>query len=467
MQKLTLRNYIGYAAGDAANNLSFSMVTTFLTLYYTDVLGAEAAAIATLIFVVRFWDALADLFAGQLVDRTQTRWGKFRPYFLFGSVPLLLSSVLCFSVPSSLTLGQKMVWAYVSYALMGVLYSLVNIPYGSLAAAMTQDSVERAKLASFRTVGSFSTILLISFVVSPQVQSNRGNPDGLQTALTTITLVFLVLGIVLYGLLYFNAKEQVQRDVASVSLRKSLPVLAKNRPLIMLCLSSLLFLTAMFMTQALGIYFARDVLGDANYFKWLSLLSVLGTFLVVALAPTVVRTLGKKRGYVVFGAVALVGGVLVYVLPTTPFVFPAIGWFVMNMGIGGVNMLMWALEADTVEYGEWKSGVRTEGITYATFSFTRKMGQAIGGSIGVSMLGFFGYVANRPGGQVAETVNGIKVGVGLVPAGIIVVACLIMLAYPLTEARFAAMLEEMRSRRERTGQAGPTQESDSAVLPNP
>src|SRR5215217_8031481 len=133
---LRLPQFLGYAAGDAANNLAFSMSSMFLLIYYTDVVGLSAAAVGTLFLVVRFWDAFADVFAGRLVDRTSTRWGKFRPFLLFASLPLLLLSVAVFSVPGWLSDGGKVLYALITYAVFGLVYSLVNIPYGSLAAAM-------------------------------------------------------------------------------------------------------------------------------------------------------------------------------------------------------------------------------------------------------------------------------------------------------------------------------------------
>src|SRR3954467_9253321 len=133
--KLRPLQVIGYSAGDAANNLAFSITSLFLLVYYTDVAGISAAAVGTMFLVVRLWDAFADVFAGRVVDRTQTRWGKFRPFLLFGSLPLLVLSVAVFSVPGGLSHNGALVYAYVSYALFGLAYSLVNIPYGSMATA--------------------------------------------------------------------------------------------------------------------------------------------------------------------------------------------------------------------------------------------------------------------------------------------------------------------------------------------
>ncbi len=160
--KLRFRSYLGYAAGDAGNNLAFSMTSMFLLLYYTDVVGISAAAAGTLFLVVRVWDAFADIWAGRQVDKTMTRWGKFRPFFLFGSLPLLLLSVATFTVPGGLGGTGKLIYAYATYALLGLAYSLVNIPYGSLASAMTQEPVERARLASFRSMGTAATIIALA-----------------------------------------------------------------------------------------------------------------------------------------------------------------------------------------------------------------------------------------------------------------------------------------------------------------
>jgi glucuronide carrier protein len=443
-RRLGLPQYVGYASGDAANNLAFSMSSLFLLLYYTDVAGISAAAVGTMFLVVRFWDAVTDLFAGRLVDRAQTRWGKFRPFILFGALPLLLMSVAVFSIPNSLH-GHPLalLWAYITYALLGLLYSLVNIPYGSLAAAMTQVPTERAKLATWRVFGSNLTILMLAFVVAPQIKGS-GN---LQRSLTITTLAFVVVGAALYLLTFFTAREQVQRDVPQVSLRQSFATLKTNRPLIMLCGSSLLFLTGMIAVSTVGAFYARDVLGNANLFIWMTLVQTVGTFAIALFVPTIVRTLGKKRGYLVLGLVGIVAGIgIMFAPPSVPAV-ALFFFFVLGIGVGGVNTLMWALEADTVEYGEWKTGVRTEGITYALFSFTRKMGQALGGSAAAFTIGLGGYIAGKGVVQPESAKMAIKVAAGLLPAGFIVLALAIMLVYPLTERVFRDVVAEVAARR--------------------
>jgi glucuronide carrier protein len=220
MKRLTLRNYLGYTAGDMANNLAFALQSLFLLIYYTNVAGLDPAAIATMFLLVRVWDAVSDLVAGRLVDLTRSRWGKFRPYLLFASLPLLLMSVAVFSVPSfGGRQALQYVYAYVTYALLGFFYSLVNIPYGSLATAMTQDPIERSKLGVWRSVGPVISILALVLVISPQISLLAQQPDELQTFLTRITLLFVVIGYLLYLFCFSSCKEQVFHKTKPVTIR--------------------------------------------------------------------------------------------------------------------------------------------------------------------------------------------------------------------------------------------------------
>ena len=443
MQKLRLPQFLGYASGDAANNLAFSMTTSFLLLYYTDVAGLSLALVGTLFLLVRIWDAASDIVAGRLVDSTMTRWGKFRPFILFGGIPLLLLSVAVFTVPSGFSLQAKIIYAFVTYIVFGFVYSLVNIPYGSLAAAMTQSTTERAKLASFRVIGSNLTILMLAFVVAPQIKGST----NLQQSLTITTLIFVVVGAALYFFTFLTAKEQVLRDVAKVSIRQTLQSLRHNKPLLMLCLSSLMFLSALLSTGTVAAFYTRNVLGDANYFIITSIMQTIGVFAAAFAAPQFVRTMGKKNAYLLGGVIAIVAAVGLFLAPPS---VPAVAFacfLVLGVGLGLVNTLMWAFEADTVEYGEWTSGVRTEGITYAAFSFTRKMGQAVGGAAAAFTLGFGGYVAGVHVHQTSSALLSIRIAAGVVPAAFILISIAIMAFYPLTETRFREIVREMAQRR--------------------
>lgn len=284
--------------------------------------------------MVRIWDGFADLVAGRMVDATMTRWGKFRPFFLFVPPILLGLSIATFTIPGNASSGQ-LIWAYVTYAALGFFYSLVNIPYGSLAAAMTQNPSERSKLATFRMAGASATQILLALVVGPQINRFRGDPEGLQSALTTLTIIFFFLGI----LLYFTAKEKVEREVDQPSLRESFAALKHNRPLIMLCVSSLLFLSGMFTMQTALIHYARNVLGNANLYTIMTLLSAGAIYVVGPFIPKMVRNLGKKNSYQIAGVVAAVGGVGIFLAPASQLRLVFVSFFVLGAALAAVNSL--------------------------------------------------------------------------------------------------------------------------------
>ena len=445
MKKLSKISILGYGAGDAANNLAFTTATMFLLVYYTDIAGISAAAAGTLLLVVRIFDAFADVFAGRMVDRSYSkRFGKFRPFIMFGSMPLLLLSVATFSVPQ---LGETgtLLYAYVTYAALGLAYSLVNIPYGSLAGAMTQDPGERAKLGSARMVGALLVGSALGIFVAPLIKPGA----DLQSTFTTITLVFVAIGAGLYFFTVLTAKERVHRSVPNVSFKQSIDTLRTNRPLLMLCLSSFFFLTGYLALTSVQLYYLRDVLGRLDLYPVLSIIQLVMTFILAPLMPRLVRNFGKKTVYIAAGVLSVAGGAIIFFTPSS-MIWVGFGGLVVSMlGVLAVNIVVWALEADTVEYGEWKTGVRTEGITYALFSFTRKTGQAVGGALAAYALAMGGYKSG--GVQTAEALSGIQFAAGALPAIMTILAIVVMLKYKLTDTLHAQIVAEIRGRRELEG----------------
>jgi glucuronide carrier protein len=440
--KLGPHQYLGYAAGEVGNNLTFQLVSVFVLIYYTDVAGISAATAGTLLLVARFWGGFTDLFAGHVVDQTSTRWGKFRPYLLFGSVPLLALLVAVFSIPGALGDNGTLAWALVSYALFSLAYSFVNIPYGSLSAAMTQEPDERARLSTSRVVSASLTILLIAVVVSPQIERS----GDLQRSLTVTTVVLAAIGFVLYLWCFSTSREAVQRRVEKISVRETVDMMRHNRPLILLCASSLLFLTGLFSLSTVAVYYARDVLGNADLYIVMTVVQTVAMVAAAALVPKAVATVGKKRAYLRAGVVAVLAAVGFALAPGS---VPAIGiacYGVLGLGLGLINTLIFALQADTVDYGEWRSGVRAEGGSYSVLSFTRKAGQAIGGAAAAYTIGLGGYVSGAAT-QSDAAVNSIRVAAGIVPAVTVAGAAAVMLTYPLTEQAFRTIVGELAGRR--------------------
>lgn len=445
---LPLRSFLGYGAGDMANNLAFSLVVTFLTIYYTDVALISPGAVALLFLVMRMIDAFTDLLAGSLIDRTSTRFGKFRPFILIFSIPLVITTVLAVSIPESLRgTGGAIAWAWVTYFLLGsVFFTLVNIPYGSLAAAMTQRAGERAKLATFRTAGAAIMQVAVALAISPSIQAHRGDPGALQQALTQTVIVLGVVAIALYMFLVFTAKEQVERDVPKVSFREAIGTLTKNRALVVLAVTAIVYLVGLFMLSGMTIYYVRDVLGDAT-FASVALALVFGPILLIGwFLPRLVKQAGKKNLFTAAAAVGAAGGLVLLITPSGGYLSAVVGFLLIGISSGICNTLMWNLEADSIEYGELITGIRTEGSTYAVFSFTRKLGQAVGGALGVWLIGVFGY-SGEAAVQSESALQGIRVAIGVGPLIAFAAAAVLIRLFPLDEKSHTAAIEAIQQRR--------------------
>jgi glucuronide carrier protein len=368
---------------------------------------------------------------------------------LWYSVPLLASNLLCFWIPVD-GYGAKLAWATASYALMGLLYSMVNIPYGSLAGAMSQNPVDRSRLAAARMVGSGSTILLLALILAPQIKAS----DNLAQTFFLTALIFLVLGTALFMTTFLTARETVFREVPKVSLRQTMQTVRQNGPLLRLCGSSFFYLTGQNIVSALGIYLAIDVLAQYASGNWLaSVVTIITTGAVIYVAPfgpVITRRLGKKRGFIIAATGAMVGCALFFI--SNNLIFALTGLFFIGLGMALLNTMTWALEADTVEYGEYKTGIRTEGATYAAFSFTRKVGQAVGAAIASYALAWAGYNGALKGTGVAqgpEVLDNMQRAAGALPFIAFLMALLIMLSYPLTEAKFREIMASIQANRAR------------------
>lgn len=440
--RLRFAQFAGYGAGDAANNLTFSMASAFLLIYYTNVAGIPAAQAGTLFLVVRVLGGVTDLAAGRIADETTTRWGKFRPYVLFGSVPLLGLLVAVFSIPHSISPGNKLVWAYVTYALFQAAYSTVNIPYGSLAATMTQQPEERARLSTARIIFTAAAILVIAAVVSPEL-SHAAN---LQHSLTVTVAIFAVVGVAIYAWCFAATRETVQRDAERFSIRATLRMLRHNRPLVILCASSLALYTGVFGAQTVGVYYAKDVLGNTNLFIAITVAQTAGMILAALIVPRATSFIGKKTVYLAAGILCVAAGAGIALSPAT---IPPLGiacFGVLGLGTGAIISVLYALVADTVDYGEWNSGVRAEGLNYAVFSFTSKVGLGVGGAIAAYTISIGGYAASARI-QTHSALQSIRIAAGGLPAVLILVATAAMVAYPLTEKAFRTLIADIAQRR--------------------
>ncbi|BAU96819.1 hypothetical protein N24_2557 [Corynebacterium suranareeae] len=450
----TLPNHrvLTYAFGDIANNLMFSMTSMFIMVYMTDIVGISAAVAGTIYGVTKIWAGAADLIAGQTVDRFQTKWGRLRPWILFGSTPLAIVFVLLFSTPAGLSGAAAIAWIFLLDALFQLAYSFVNIPYGSLSASMTQDPVDRSKLSGARSITSSLASVLLSAVVAPQFADTAA--DNMRLKFTITCLVLGVIAVCLYLICFANSREVVPRPEGKISFKSTFKMIGQNRPLIILCASTFFLLSAMFTNNAVAMYYTRDVLGNASWFTWLMGAQTVGSILVATLIPSITVRIGKRNGFMMAACFVIVGYLLMFIIPSGQLLPAVVTWFLLGIGIGCTNALIFSMEADTVDYGEWNSSIRAEGGTYSVVSFIRKCGQGIGGWIGGAVIAAFGYTSMAGGAQSVEAVQGIRIATGAIPAGFAIVALIIIIAYRLDAGRHAEIIDDLNERRMQNAVAG-------------
>src|SRR5699024_3833396 len=316
-----------------------------------------------------------DLLAGNTVGRKETRHGRLRPWLVWASPFLAVSLVLLFSTPAALGPMATVAWILLFDAAFQLFYSFVNIPYGSLSAAMTENATDRSRLSGARSIASSVTGVVLSLVLSPQFEDTTA--DGIRLTFTIATVILATLAMVLYWICFRNTREVVPQGSGAVNLRTTLRTVRRNRPLIMLCLGAVFLLAGSFTMNAVMMYYARDVVGGAGYFTALFLAQTVGTIAAASSSPALTERVGKRMGYVGLAGAAVLGLVLIGITPSGNLPMALLAYVVYGIGFGGTNAFMFSMQADTVDYGEWRTGTRAEGGSYSILSFVRKTGQGI------------------------------------------------------------------------------------------
>jgi glucuronide carrier protein len=412
--------------------LVFSFQAIFLLIYYINVAGLAAFDVGVLLLVVRLWSAVCDLLAGRLIDTRVSRRGRFRPYLLWATPPLLLASVAVFSVPAVDSYGVRLAYAWVTSAVMMLFYSLTTIPYASLASALSTDPVERVGLNSYRMGAVMLVQIVLTAVVAPQITRLGGDRAALQSFFTLTAVIFVVLGLALYWTCYRTCPERVTLPSAPVSLRATWDAVRDNRPLWVLCLSSAVLLTGQFAVVNVQAHYATLVLGDSGLLTWFALAMAATSLVMVPLASRLVGRWGVRRVYVACALVSA-GGAAALALAPASVPFAVACFAVQGLGTGALNSLMYALAAECVDHGRRLTGVAVPGAVYSTYQVSRKLAQALAGGLVGWGLGLGGIpAATRPGDPAAVTA--LVWLTALVPAVLVVAVGLVILRFPRTAA---------------------------------
>ena len=442
-ESLSFKEKLGYGLGDTASHFVWDMVGFWLLFFYTDVYKISAAAAGTIMLIARFWDMGIDPVIGVISDRTQTRWGKFRPYILFGALPYAVLAVLTFTTPNLGPAG-KAIFAGTTYILLMTAYAAVNLPYSSMAAVMTSDTYERAGLNTYRFVCAFTGQFVVTGLALTLANFfGQGNKaQGFQYTL----ILFGFLSLVFFFITFKTCKERVQPSTSlPSSLKEDLKNLFKNRPWVILSIVGIVsFIMFAMQNAAIAFYFKYYVGKEEN----VQLFNVIGTVALIVALP-LSKPLAKRFGNrTVFIASSLVSGAF-FIALYLPGAKSLVTVYTLNilakMAYAPAVPLLWTMIADSADYSEWKTGRRATGLCFSAAVFAQKAGWGIGAAIAGWLLTLFNYVPDAT--QTDTALTGIKLLISVIP-GILYMSCaLFMIFYNLDARTTDLMKKDLDARR--------------------
>ena len=437
---LTNQSRLAYAVGDAGINLYFMATLSFLLYFYTDYYGISAAVAGGVFLVARTIDAVTDPLMGYLADRTRTRWGRFRPYLAFGAIPLAVISVATFTIPDFSETG-KIIWAYVTYVLFGMIYTVVTIPYSAMTSVLTDDHDERASLTSMRMGGAFSGALIVTLGMMPLV-GWFGAENGFQYTM----ILFGIVGSLLLWWSFSGTQERTDlaRPEEQISLSNASTVLFRNSPLWIVIVLFILGMLAFTFRQTVAPYYFKYTMERPDLLTSFFSVTLVVMFLGLVLVPILTRRFGKAITVQIGAVVAMIGAAGFYFNEPSNVVMVYVWGCIMAIGGAPIAVLGWAMLADTIEYAQHAHHVRADGVIYSTASFFQKTGKAIAGASVPFVLALTGFVANQV--QASEVHTGILVCVAVVPFLVNVALLLVAFLYKLDASAHGQIVRELKDR---------------------
>jgi glycoside/pentoside/hexuronide:cation symporter, GPH family len=440
---LSVREKVGYALGDTAANLIFQTMVMFQLVFYTDTFGITAAAAGTLLVVVRVWDAIFDPMMGVLADRTNTRWGKFRPWILWTAVPFGVMGFLTFVTPN-LDPAGKLVYAYVTYIVLMMVYSANNLPYSALSGVMTGDLGERTSLSSYRFVFAMIAQLVIQGFALPMVHY-FGSGDS-ATGYRVTMGIFSALAVGFFFITFASTKERIQpAPDQKASVRQHFADLLTNGPWkAMFALTLVLFITLAMRGSAV-VYYFRYYVKDESLFSLFNVLGTCATIIGIFFSKRLSLRFGKRNVFIAGLAGTLVFTALFAILPPGATIL-MFGAEILRQFVYGFTIpLLWAMMADVADYSEWKNDRRATGIIFAAIVFALKAGLGFGGAITGYVLSSFGYVPNAE--QTPQALNGIVMTMSVLPAISFAVCIVCLFFYRITKQLEIRITDDLTGRR--------------------
>lgn len=443
--KVPFISKLAYGMGDVGCNFSWMFVGNFLMIFYTDVFGISMSAVATLMLFSRFWDAINDPIIGGLSDKTHTRWGRYRPWLLFAAPLTALVLILTFWAHPDWSQTHKIIYMAVTYCILVLGYICVNIPYGTLCGAMTQNMTERAQINTSRSVSAMIAIGIINIITIPLIEW-LGNGNARQGYLL-IAILYGTIFAVCHIFCFAKTKEVVEVPVAQkIPLRLQLQAVAKNKPYLLALLGQVLFGFILYGRNADLLYYFTYVENDAVLFTYYSMAIIIPSIIGAACFPKVFQLTSNKgwaASVFAFGTGITIIALFFFSPVTSPipfYLFAALSQFFFS----GFNTAIYAIIPDCVEYGEWRTGIRNDGFQYAFISLGNKIGMALGTALLALSLGWAGYEANTTQNEAVVAI--MRHSFSTIPGILWVVTALALFFYKLDKRSYNRILAVIKYR---------------------
>lgn len=453
---ITLKEKIGYGFGDMASSMFWKLFGSYLMIFYTDVFGLPAAVIGTMFLVTRVWDSAFDPLVGIVADRTHSRWGKFRPYLLFLAVPFGIIGILTFITPDVGDTG-KLVYAYITYSLMMMVYSAINVPYASLLGVMSPDPKERNTLSTYRMafayIGSFIALLLF-MPMTNWFSIGHSEQHGWMMSVVVIAVMCTVL---FYGCFAWTRERVKPIRVKQSPLKDDLKDLLGNRPWWILLGAGIAALVFNSIRDGATVYYFKYFIveGDYQEIPFFGVSFVLsGLYLAVGQAANIIgvvlaapisNRIGKNKTYMGAMILATIFSIIFYWFSKDQLLWIFIFQVIISICAGSIFPLLWSMYADCADYSEFKTGNRATGLIFSSSSMSQKFGWAIGSALTGWLLAYFGFRANEV--QSAEAIHGIKLFLSWLPAIGTVLSVVFISMYPLSEKKMKEIMIELEQKR--------------------
>jgi len=444
--KLPVKEKVGYALGDMAANFVFQAMLALQLSFYTDTFGLTAAQAGTLFLVVGLGAAAINPVMGIIADRTNTRWGKFRPWILWTAVPFGIIGIFTFSTPS-LSPGGKLLYAWTTYILLRLIYVMNNVPYASLTAVITGDPDERTSISSYRQFAANTAGFIVQSLAIPMVIFFGGTDPKGQIKGYQITMGLLsVLAIVFFVVTFATTKERIQPDPKQKSSTgQDLADLFRNRSWVALFVVTTFYFIAVSLRSSVMLPFFKYVAGDQGLFAWFNGFGLASLLIGVACSNFMAVRMGKRNLFILSMALVAIFNAALLFIPSTATVPIFISEILRQFSFGCSCPLLWAMIADVADFGEWKTGRRASGTVTSAVVFALWAGLALGGAIGGWLFSAYGYVANEI--QTPRALLGIKLTASLWSGLAFALTAVCLVFYPITRELNQKIAEELAERR--------------------